>query len=235
MAGGIALLVLVLLPLVRLAFYAVPWYDDYNYGGIVKNFLREEHSFASALKGAAFAVKQEWYAWQGTFSSIFLMALVPTVWGEQYYFWGALLLIFLLLVSLLVLTGVFFRGVLKADWSTTVIFQTLITSMVFFLLYAPQASLYWYNGGIHYTGMQSFLFLLIAAWVMMVAGKGKVSASLLTLWSLLGAVLAGGANYVTVLQGFLVGLTIFAVGMLLKKKRTLLLLFIRMLPRREIQ
>ena len=66
-------LAVVLLPLVRVAFYAVPWYDDYTYGSFVKSFYAQEASLKSVLAGAAYCVKTQWYAWQGTFSSIFFI------------------------------------------------------------------------------------------------------------------------------------------------------------------
>ena len=31
-AASVVLLVLLLVPLIRIAFYAVPWYDGYNFG-----------------------------------------------------------------------------------------------------------------------------------------------------------------------------------------------------------
>lgn len=87
-AAAVCLLLLLLVPLLRLALYAVPWYDDYNYGQFVKNFVDMERSIGSAVSGAVYCMKTQWYAWQGTFSSVFFMSLMPGVWGEQYYFWG---------------------------------------------------------------------------------------------------------------------------------------------------
>lgn len=100
--------------------------------------------------------------------------------------------------------------------------QAVTAAMVVVLIYSLNGGFYWYNAGIHHVGMHSFLMLLTAAWIKLLVKKTKVAASvLLMLWSLLGAVLAGGANYVTALQGFLIGLSVAAMGILLKNKRVL--------------
>lgn len=217
-------LVLLLIPLVRMAIYSVPWYDDYNYGKFVKGFLSEERSLQSALKGAQYCTKTMWYAWQGTFSSIFLMSLVPLIWGEEYYFLGALFLIGILTVSMLIFVKSLSRNLFQADAASGVALAAGVTAMTVVLIHHPHQGFYWYNAGIHYIGMHSLLLLTIAAWVKLVTGAGKLKSALLIAWTLLGAVCAGGANYVTSLQGFLVGGSIIALGLVLRKKRVWLLL-----------
>lgn len=214
-----------LIPLFRALPDTVPYYDDYNYGLFVKNFLDLERSLGSALQGAVYCVKTQWWAWQGTFSSVFFMSMVPCVWGEEYYFLGPLFLILILLFSTLVLMKVLLRDVMQADRAGSMTVQAVTAAMVIVLIYSLNGGFYWYNGGVHYVGMHSFLLLLTAAWIKLLLKKthGAVSV-LLMLWSLLGAVLAGGANYVTALQGILVGLSLGLAGLLLKNKRVLWLL-----------
>lgn len=189
---AVAALVLLLVPLVRIAVYAVPWYDDYNYGGFVKNFLELEYSLKSALEGAIYCVRTQWWAWQGTFSSIFFMSLMPAVWGEEYYFLGSLFLIGILTAGVLILTNVLARDLLAADRASAVTLASGVTAMAVVMIHQPADGYYWYNAGIHYVGMHSFLLLLIAAWVRLLSSRGKIKNVLLMLWTLLGAVLAGG-------------------------------------------
>lgn len=222
--GAGAVLVLLLIPLCVIAFYSVPWYDDYIYGRFVRNFLREEYSLSSALKGAFYCMHTEWWAWQGTFSSIFFMAFVPFVWGESWYALGPLFLLFLLVFSVFVLVKVLAGSVLRADRWTCLLLQSVTAAMTVLLLYHAQEGLYWYIGGIHYIGMHSFLLLLTAAWVKLLVGTGKAQTAALVLWTMAGAVLAAGSNYVTCLQGLLVGLSLLALGALLKKGRVILLI-----------
>lgn len=221
---AVCALVFLLIPLLRLAFYAVPWYDDYNYGMYVKNALDAERSVGSALRGAAECSREQWYAWQGTFSSIFFMALMPAAWGEQYYFLGSAFLILMLASSVWTLTGVMLRNVLRCDRADCVVLQVVFTAVVVELIHSAQQGFYWYNGGVHYVGMHSFLLFLVAGWVRLLAGGGKAASSILLAWSLVGAVLAGGANYVTALQGLLAGLSMAVLGAWLRRRRALLLL-----------
>lgn len=219
-----AALLLLLVPLCRIAIYSIPWYDDYDYGGFVKRALEQEYSLGSALRGAVECARVEWYAWQGTFSSIFFMALVPMVWGEEYYFLGPLFLIGILTAATWIFVMTLAKAVLSADWAPGAALAAGAAAMTVAMVYNPCEGFYWYNGGVHYVGMHSALLLLTAAWGCLLAGGGKLKSALLVVGTLLGAVCAGGSNYVTSLQGFLVGLSMAALGVLLRKKRTFLLL-----------
>ncbi|MCM1063945.1 MAG: hypothetical protein NC420_05610 [Eubacterium sp.] len=221
---AVCALALLLAPLLRLAFYAVPWYDDYNYGLYARDALAAERSVRSAVLGAAECTRISWYAWQGTFSSIFFMSLMPAAWGEQYYFVGSIFLILMLTCSVWTLTGVLARHVLKSGRADSIVLQAVFTSVVVELIYSAQQGFYWYNGGVHYVGMHSFLLFLVAAWVRLMAGCGRAASAFLLAGSLAGAVLAGGANYVTALQGLLAGASIVALGALLRRRRALLLI-----------
>lgn len=221
---AVAALALLLAPLFRIAIYSVPWYDDYSYGGFVKNFLNEQRSLKSALDGMVYCVRTMWYAWQGTFSSVALMSLVPFVWGEQYYFLGSVFVLSILLLALFVFTKVLLRDVLGANWSSCLIVQSIVIGMVYTLIYTANSAFYWYNAAIHYVGMHSFMLLLAAAWIRLLKGKGRIKAVFLVLWTLIGALLSSGANFVTTLQGLILGLTVTALGILFKNKKTFLLL-----------
>ena len=217
-------LLLLMVPLLRIALYTVPWYDDYNYCGFVRNFLKQEYSLSSALQGAAYCIKTQWYAWQGTFSSTFFMSMEPFVWDESLYFLGPLFLIVILPFSVFVLSGALLRGILRAECASCIVLQTAAAAVTVVYIHSDRAGFYWYNSGVHYVGMHSFLILTAAAWVMLMVGKGKWSTVLLGLWSLVGAVLGGGSNYVTALQGFVLLFSILALGLLLRNKRSFLLL-----------
>lgn len=214
--GAIGLLI----PLFRIVIYTAPWYDDFNYGFYTRNFLELEYNFASALKGVMYCVKTSWYAWQGTFSSIFFMALVPVAWGEQYYFLGPLFVLVLLLLGILALTKVLLRGVLKVEWAYCLMIQAVVITLVFEFIYSVDGGFYWYNSAVHYVGMHAFMLLLIAAWIQLFVGRKKFANVFWILCTLVGSVLAGGANYITALQGLLVGLSLTALGILIKSRRT---------------
>lgn len=222
--GAAVLLALLLIPLFRLIPYAAPWYDDYNYGIFAKNAMLETPGLMGALKGAWECARTQWYAWQGTYSSIFFMALMPGIWGEDKYFLGPLFLLILLTVSVLTLVGVLMKDVLKADTASCVIIQCVTASVVIVLLYSSNAGIFWYNAGIHYVGMHAVGMLLVASQVHLLRTPKKGLAAGLAVLGMAGALLAAGSNFVTALQGILTLLTVAALGLLFYRKKVLLLL-----------
>lgn len=220
---SLAALVLLLIPLFRICLYTTPWYDDYSYGNSPKNFLALEYSLGSALQGVVYCVKTMWYAWQGTFSSIFFMALVPSIWGEQYYFLGPVFLISILLISVFVLIKVLLRGVLQADRASCIVLQVTAAVLALELMHTARSGLFWYNSGIHYIGMHSFFMLYTAGLIKILQTKRRSALWFFVPVSVLGALLSAGANFVTALQGMLLTVSLIGLGIVLKKKRTWLI------------
>lgn len=223
-AGFVVILALTLIPLLRLATYAVPWYDDYMYGLYMKRAVESGGGLLDILRAAWEPARVEWHAWQGTFSSIFLMAFMPAAWGEQYYFIGPMILILLPVLGVFALIQVLARDVCGFDRAFTLSMQAAVSAMVLMFIYTAQEGLYWYNGGIHYVGMHSFLLLLIAMAVKLLKTKKRALTVLLVLGTVLGALLPAGSNYVTALQGLLALLLVAGVGALVKNRRAFLLL-----------
>ena len=192
---------------------AVPFSDDYGYGYFAKLGYLMGKNLPGVLMGVWENVKHTWWTWQGTYSSIFLMSLVPLVWGEQYYFWG------LLFILLLLIGGVF--ALVKA--------QAVTAALVVELMYYPAEGLFWYNGGIHYVGMHGFAMLLLASLICLSEGKkGRIRNGLLIAASMILSLIVAGSNYVTALQTFLVFLTIMVAGALLH--RNIKCLYLRVQP-----
>lgn len=212
-------LLLLLLPLLRIAQYSVPWYDDLNYGLSVKNALDAGAGFVDVIGAAFECVRVQWYAWQGTYSSIFFMALMPAAWGEKYYFLGPVFLILVLTCSVYALMHVILKNLFGADRYGAAAVSAVTAALCVVLIHTSQAGFYWYNGGVHYVGMHSFLLLLAAVCVKLAYAKRTVArCGYMLLGALLAAVVAG-SNYVTALQGIL-ALALIALIVLIYKKNT---------------
>ena len=145
--GCCGLLLLTMIPLLRLTVYAVPYYDDYNFGRFARAAMEQEQSKWAAISGALDCSRTQWYAWQGTYSSIFFMALMPAIWGEQYYFLGPVFILLLLLAGTMTFTHVILRKVLGMEKWTGLAAQAVITVAVFMFIYSAQSGFYWDNGG----------------------------------------------------------------------------------------
>lgn len=65
--------------------YVYPQGDDFEYGANSHLAWVHGKGVLGAFGGACKTVADAFGSWQGTFSSIFLMALQPGIWGEQYY------------------------------------------------------------------------------------------------------------------------------------------------------
>lgn len=222
-AGALLVLLVMLVPVIRIMEYTVPWYDDYNYALVGHRYWEQTHSLSGVLKGTIYTVKTNWYAWQGTFSSIFFMSLMPGIWGESQYFWGPLFLVVLLVAACFAIAGVLARDILKLDRWDALLLQAVTAGVAVGLIHSSQAGFYWYNAGVHYVGMHSFMLLLVAAGIHLFFVKNKIAAVLLVLWTMLGALIAGGSNYVTSLQGILVWCLLLLLGAILYRRRVWML------------
>ena len=71
---SVLVMLALMVPIVRIMMYCVPWYDDFSYGKFGKDAWEAEHSFWAVLKAAFEHVKSAYYSWQGYFSSGFLIS-----------------------------------------------------------------------------------------------------------------------------------------------------------------
>lgn len=222
--GAVAMLILLLIPLLRLAQYAVPWYDDYAYGEFVKSALEQDPTFISAIKGALWCVLTSWHAWQGTYSSIFFMSFMPGLLGEEYYFIGPVFLILFMAISVWSVVYALLRDILKAQRVHACGIAAISSSMAIVLIHTAQEGFYWYNGGIHYVGLHSFFLLMVVLAVKTLVAKKNLSRSLLAAVTTILAFITAGGNFVTTLQGLVVMLSIVAVGFWVYKRKALFLM-----------
>ncbi len=220
----LCLLCVALLPIFRLAYYAFPWYDDYIYSVHVKPYLQEYGSWQGALLGAFYVVRNKWHVWQGTYSSIFMMALMPEIFGKGLYCIGLIFSISFFAAAGITLVKVLSRNLLKMKWHKQISTAVLVILMMIELIYTAQQGIFWYNSAVHYTFMHGMMFFMIASAVKLVVSVSKKQA---VFWALITAVLAficAGANFVTCLQGILFLFVVMAAGCFFRKKRSLWLM-----------
>ncbi len=214
-----------ILPLFRLAMYAVPSADDYNYGIYVKGYLDlYGRNLKSVWDGAIFVVRTWWYCWQGTYSSIFFMSIVPSAFGEQYYHLGIIAILAFFIIAAYVFVDTVLKKTLMAEWQTRVMGATLIIIAMLEFIYTAQQGIYWYNAAVHYTFMHGWAMLLLAAALQTVSAKNKIATAGLTVFMMLASSICGGSNFVTALQGFLAFLCI--CGYVVYRHRLRVLLYV---------
>ena len=219
--GFSLLLLIILIPMLRLCLYTAPFYDDYGYGRYVKFAVEQHGGIKEILKASYIGCRTSYYSWQGTFSSIFLMGLMPAAFGEQYYWIGPAFLIILYALSAMCLAGVVSKRVLKSKLSVRLSFMAVCAVMLLTLIYSAQQGFYWYNAGIHYVAAVGFMMLLTSALISLgyeIAEEKPryIKAVLLTVATIILSMMVGGSNYVSALQGLLIvivacGLAVFCI------------------------
>ena len=220
---AVGALLVMLLPLLRLCEYAVPWFDDYGYATYVKADFSEPCTLLDAIKGGISAAVDEWYHWEGTYSAIFLGTQVPLIWGEEWYGLGPAFIILLLTISVMVLVSVFNKEILQGDFWSGLTLQAGCAGMVVMFIYSAQRGFYWYDGGVFYVAMSAFTMLYIAAMLKLMRAEKKKVVWWIILCILTGIVVGGG-NYVTTLQGML--LTCSFLALVIWKKRQVIKRFL---------
>ena len=109
-----------LIPVLLLGRYNYPCADDFGFSAYSHIAWMETRSVYQVLKGAWQTVVERWIGWQGTFSSIFVMALQPAIWGEGAYCLVPWIMIGAMSSSTLFLLFVLFIRILRAPKSVFV-------------------------------------------------------------------------------------------------------------------
>ncbi len=198
----VILLALSLLPLFVLSFYNHPCSDDYNYGLYASQALREGGSLPAVLSAAAKKTAETFQNWQGTFSAVFLMALHPAVFGEEFYAFTA----FFTIGSLLFATFFFLKNLcMKVLHMPLADYVIVASALSFFSVqFAPSAfeGFFWFNGAVFYTFFHAVMLCLFAFLLKIFLAPTKKRAIPEAVAAALLAFYIGGGNYPTALLTF---------------------------------
>lgn len=198
--SGAVLILVLLLPVLVIALHDRPSADDYAYARLTYHTVLSRGVDPSALVVAAWNTSAHFMqTWQGLYSSAFLLALQPAIFGDRYYAITAPLLLAALTFGL----AIVFRTALRVTLSSVAqgwMSPTLLTVFVI-VECLPSASegLFWFNGGVNYTLFWVFTLINIALLVLLwfkrrIGGRvGCVGAT-----TALSFVISGG-NHVTAL------------------------------------
>ena len=156
------LVLLSFLPLLFISKYNHMSADDYSYGSETHQVWQHTGSLSETVKTAGTTVAKYYDSWQGTFTSIFLMALQPGIFGEKYYPIGAVFLICLYGVSFYVFGHVMFTRLLNVDKYQAGIVTLFMLLLCTQWMQAPVQAFYFYNAGVHYIFMFSMFVMVIS-------------------------------------------------------------------------
>lgn len=216
--------ILALAPVLIIGKYNYPCADDFGFSAYSHIAWEETHSIVQVVIGALTTVKERWFSWQGTFSSIFVMALQPAVFGEAWY----RLVPWIMIGSISFSTLFFLYVILKKTMGvrTPVYLGISMIYLIFALecMVDKTQGFFWFNGAAHYIIPHSMAVVLAGLVISLLQSKRHIAFKLVP--ACLAAFFVGGGNYVTGLTtAILFAFSIFAV-IYAKKKKFLKLLIL---------
>lgn len=209
--AAVIVLILSLLPVFALAGVDRASADDWSFGTLTHLAWMDTHSVFQVLRAAFASVKKYYYAWQGTWFSVFLFSLQPEVFSHEAYcivpylttgvlIAGVSCFLYNLLVRLLHVSR---RDFLLLD-------AVLLLTMIQFVPYKTSA-IFWYNGAVHYTVPFALALAACGSFLHCVADFRKRDVVFSTVFM----TLLGGTNYLAAI----LGLTLFFLFGVLFYKR----------------
>lgn len=149
-----------LIPVLMLEKYNFPCADDLGYSIYTRLAWVDTHSLVAVFMAACRKVAEIWQEWQGTYSSVFLMALQPGIFGDGYYWITTWILTGVLSLAVYYLFDVIFRKCLGSGRGTAVAAASVYLLVTVQCMVDKTQGLFWYNGAIHYILPQAALFFL---------------------------------------------------------------------------
>lgn len=218
-ALSVAVFILLMIPIIYIGKYNKPAADDYGYAASTHHAWEATGSVLEALKAVAGRVENSYQTWQGTFSSIFMMALNPAAFDYRLYKLVAGFMVAVLSFSCFLLSKTIFRDVLKKDHSYWISIGAILSILTVEKMHSTPSGIYWYNAAVHYTFMHSMLILLFVVMLKMMVSRKKTAKVVFCIIATFLAVVVGGSNYATGLMGLVLLISLcIGLGIVFKKK-----------------
>lgn len=193
--------VMSLIPILWIARYNYPSADDYTNGSSCYHVWEESHSLFRVIGEAASRMVNEWFEWRGCFTSSFLSALTPNIFGEKWYFLTTWLVLGMLSISVVYLFRMIFSRMFGADryMSHCISMLTLFVTVQCMGNQERVEAFFWYSGAINYVFVHGVSLLYLGLLISLSVNKEKKRKGTVAAASVLGF-LAGGGNQMTMLN-----------------------------------
>lgn len=215
----IVLSVITIIPLLQLAVYNHPSADDYSYAVLTYHTWQETHSIWEVLKGAWTTSIEFWNTWQGLYTSAFILALQPAIFGEKYYVLTAYFTLGAIYGGNLIFLEYLLHKKLGTSRLEAAALACVVSSLMIQWMPSGVEGIYWYNGAMNYTFFFGLMLVCICMMVGLQAHRNIwKNGSYIVVTALSGALLVGG-NHVTALMGIVFAAGIFVVAIWKKEKQ----------------
>lgn len=207
-----------LIPLYLIAWYAFPSADDFFYLGQTLPIWEQTGSIAAMVQAALQQTVQRYFEWQGNFTFIFLTFLQPASFGEQYYGLTAVITLTALVLCGLYFFRVLLRSYMKASRSISWIISLLLLFLLVQYMYEPVEGLYWHPGAISYTFCYALGLWMNGLLLQMVRHSSLHRRLLCFVPAVVLAPIVGGSNYSTALVSAML-IVLLVIYLFVKKQR----------------
>lgn len=212
----IMICVLSLIPLLLLGKYNRPLADDFDYSVYTHEVVQtQDYNVIDLIKAALKTDMQYYQGWQGLYTSAFILAFQPGIFGEEYYALTTpimMLIIFfcIYLSHRLLMETCSIQNSRKKSTFFSIVFCTILIQG---LPYAREG-LYWFNGAMNYMPFAFLTILNIA--IVLKNMYAKRNNGLVVISILLSFIISGG-NHVTAFANIMLLCVMTYLGILRKK------------------
>lgn len=196
-----------LIPVMYCSFFDYATGDDLWVGAAAYRVLANNGTIKEFIAAVYEWAKGDYLGWEGTWSSIILWSLEPSIWGEKVY----CITPWIALIFLCGGSGYFLFHYLKKYLSDSWEFLIIVSVIICFFSvhYIPSigSGIFWYTAMVHYV-VPYGLCLAAFVWMDKFLEKGKKSYLIMTSIVFL---YVGGAGYAPIVLAFLVSVAIIMI------------------------
>ena len=192
----IIVVVLSMLPLMVLSIYDHPSADDFTYSIKTYHAWKGSGSIISVIKTAIETSAEYWHTWQGLYTSAFLLALQPAIFGEGCYAVTGILMIGIIFAGNIFFAYYMIHHVLNGSKLEGFTVGSVMSFLMIQWMPSFVEGLYWYNGAMNYV----FFFSLMEVLICLTIGIGRTRQKKQVISIIAGCitgVLVAGGNHVT--------------------------------------
>lgn len=205
-----------LIPLLMIAQYNYPSADDYGIGSTCRQAWVSSHSVFQTIWQAVLMAWNDYFNWMGYFTSIFLMAIHPGVFGEQFYAVTTWIMLGMISFSTMYLLHAILVKALKGNKYVCHSISMLLLFVSIQCMVGRVEAFYWYCGAVNYMFLHSMSLFFFGALISAAFDKGKKRTRDLVIASVLGF-FTGGGNQITALNVVIV--LAAAMGIMIVQKK----------------
>ena len=213
-------MIIILIPILIIALYNHPSADDYGYSDTVYKTIQVGGNCFDIIKEAIKSTIEGMQVWQGLYSSGFLLALQPAVFGEQFYGLVTYIMILTIILGIGFLIKRVNKYIFKSNSKDWIILTFLISFFIIQTIPSPLEGLFWFNGAMNYT---FFMMLLLYEISLLIKyyNINKISNKIFILvWTSIVSFIMSGGNHVTAFLSMLVIICFITYSIIKKQYKT---------------